>query len=796
MDLFTTMAGVTSLLESSVRLSGRTSAVIESWPKTPPLIYALHNELSDLIIILDNTRAATEVAIQDIEKEHTELLADLEQPLAEAKAVLTAIENLVADLLEARHARTRWRVLSDHGQTASLKDHLRDVRVMLHDCLLLHNMISLAQLDLKEMHGITRDDGQKSLVEMDTHKIKVETKREIMKGKQERPLSCDIALGLAMPFVERADHKKITATDVEDHKNSVAKVLERIDGQKISSADSTNVHSSKSPSSRGSRGDVAARNAGPVPAVVTSLQAGARALGAISPVSFVMQNRRRATCSPTCPCTCHPRPAQHLWFRSGLLGMLFIGYSGQPAKGPQCNSISCLEQGRTSLEVKYVFPGWFVYYAISATFSRTIQGSPRFELVFKRRIDFFPGTIMLAVKTDDLEALKLCIKLDPDSINCVVPGTGWGPLHIAIELGFIKSTRFLLQQGSDLDQVDDYGRSAGCFFISNLLSGRYEGEMLRQFSDLISTTKYMEDLELSFLGKVVVGICQGDIHKVAKTLTKEELDHKDAIFQMTAVHWAAVRQDDTSLRALLDAGAAPDLDNLTGVRPLSLCLKKGENPAAISCFEALASYGADMNYRDPVIGWQPLHWTCRTNCIQVAKRLVAAGTDVNSRALKPGVNDTPAAALAAWWGSFDVLKFLVDNGADIEADNGVGHTSLVAALLQNQHACLSFLLESGADYLLPELPGENMLHLVAQLGDAETMGIFAAARMRGLDITERNKAGLTPREIFLRRPSTTKVHKIAFEELLGSVETLVEGEDGSADEDEDLFFDAQESKCK
>lgn len=656
-------------------------------------------------------------------------------------------------------------------------------------------MISQAQLDLKEIHGLTKDKDQKSLAKLDTSKVKVETKREILKEREVRPSSRDLALSLALPFVERADPKNIATADAEDQKTSVAKVLENIDGQKMAFAhDIADLQPSKSSHGRSGVVKAASKSLAPIPAVATSLQAGARALGAMSPVTFVMQSRRRATCSPTCPCVCHSRPAQHLWFRSGLLGMLFIGYSGQPAKGPQCSSIDCREQGRTSLEVKYVFPGWFVYYAISATFSKTIQGSPRFELVFKRRIDFFPGTIMLAVKTDDLEAMKMCLKLDPDAINCVVPGTGWGPLHIAIELGYIRSTRFLLQQGSDLDQVDDYGRSAGGSFIFNLLSGRYEGEMLRQFSELISTSKYLEDLELSHLSKVVVGICQGDIQKLVKTLTKEELDHKDAIFQMTAVHWAAVRQDATTLRALLDAGASPDLDNLTGVRPLSFCLKKGENPAAISCFEALASYGADLNYRDPVIGWQPLHWTCRTNCVQIARRLVAAGTDVNSRALKPGVNDTPASALAAWWGSFDVLKFLVDNGADIEADNGVGHTSLVAGLLQNQHACLRFLLEKGADYLLPELQGENILHLVAELGDAETMHIFSAIRMRGLDIVGRNKMGLTPREIFMRRPATNKVHQTAFEELLASVEASDEGEDGLSDDDNDLFFDAEEIK--
>ncbi|KAJ0110049.1 hypothetical protein J7T55_014852 [Diaporthe amygdali] len=777
MDFRANMASVTSAMESGMSLCGKTNAVIESWNDTPPLMYALHNELSDLVIVLDNVQAVSESTISGHSREHAELFADLERPLAEACRLLTTVEVLVAELLEARDARTRCRVLSKIGHTTSLKDRLRDT-----------------QLDLKEIHGITKERNQKSLMELDTHKIKVETKQEILKERHDRPSSRELALGLALPFVERGNHKHMTATDMEDQKNSVAKVLERIDGHRIGFDNSTVVQPAESSSPRKRQGNAVTKNVAPAPAVATSLHAGAKALGAISPVSFVMQSRRKATCSSACPCACHSRPAQHIWFRSGLLGMLFIGYSGQPAKGPQCNSINCLEQGRTSLEVKYVFPGWFVYYAISATFSKTVQGSPRFELVFKRRIDFFPGTIMLAVKTDDLEALKLCLKLDPDAINCVVPGSGWGPLHIAIELGFIKSTRFLLQQGSDLDQVDDYGRSAGGSFILNLLSGRYNAEQLRQFSELISTSKYLDDLELSHLSKVVVGICQGDIHKLVRTLTKEELDHKDAIFQMTAVHWAAVRQDDTTLRALLDAGAAPDLNNLTGVRPLSLCLKKGENPDAISCFEALASYGADLNHRDPVIGWQPIHWTCRTNCVQVAKRLVAAGTDVDSRALKPGVNDTPAAALAAWWGSFDVLKFLVDNGADIEADNGVGHTSLVAALLQNQHSCLRFLLERGANYLLPELPGENILHLVAQLGDAETMSIFSAVGMRGVDVDERNKSGLTPREIFMRKPATDKIQENAFEELLRSVETLRGSEDDLLEEDEDLFFDAEESK--
>lgn len=131
------MAGVTSVLDSSMSLSARTNAVIESWHHAPPLMYALHNEISDLVVVLDSTSAATEV---DTSREHLKLLDDLEKPLAEALRLLGAVESLVMELLEARDGRTRGRVLSKNGQTETFKDRLRDVRTALYDCLLLHNV--------------------------------------------------------------------------------------------------------------------------------------------------------------------------------------------------------------------------------------------------------------------------------------------------------------------------------------------------------------------------------------------------------------------------------------------------------------------------------------------------------------------------------------------------------------------------------------------------------------------------------------------------------------------------------
>lgn len=100
-------------------------------------MYALHNEISDLVVVLDNTSAAMEV---DTSRKHSKLLDDLEKPLAEVRRLLAEVQSLVTELLETRDGRTRGKVLSRHGKMASFKDGLRDLRIALHDCLLLHNV--------------------------------------------------------------------------------------------------------------------------------------------------------------------------------------------------------------------------------------------------------------------------------------------------------------------------------------------------------------------------------------------------------------------------------------------------------------------------------------------------------------------------------------------------------------------------------------------------------------------------------------------------------------------------------
>jgi ankyrin repeat protein len=531
--------------------------------------------------------------------------------------------------------------------------------------------------------------------------------------------------------------------------------------------------------------------------ILSGIQQGVKILGTVTSVSFVMRNRRRSACLPSCTCNCHSRTAQELRLQSGLFGALFIGYSGQPAAGQHCTSASCIEKVISSLEVTYIFPTWFLTYGASVAFSRTLHG-PRLHVVLRKRVGFTPGNILNAVKGDDVAGIKLHLDVDPDAINCILSCSGWSLLHLAVDLGLSKAMRFLLQRGCDLDRVDDFGRSAGAAFVYNVLSGRYKPEVLHQFDELIPMSKYVDDFELTFLSKVVLGICHGDLSEIlASSAGMLDLDRPDAAFGMTPMHWAVMRQDVTIVRQLLDAGARLDLENTVGVRALFYSVGADQSEAGIQCFDALIEAGADPSHPDK-FGWTIFHRACRFNCLITVKSMIAGGVDPNMHASKGGINNGPAVFIAAWWGAADVLRYLVECGADINAADRYGTTAFTAAIETNRHACLRLLLDRGADYILPDASDEYRIpHLIALVADAETLEILTEHGMQGLDFRERNKAGFTAVELFQKRRGVSEGVIEAFGKLLESVESGGGRETAfkkaEAVHVEEVFFDAVET---
>jgi len=89
----------------------------------------------------------------------------------------------------------------------------------------------------------------------------------------------------------------------------------------------------------------------------------------------------------------------------------------------------------------------------------------------------------------------------------------------------------------------------------------------------------------------------------------------------------------------------------------------------------------------------------------------------------------PAMALAAFLGHFDVARYLVKNGADVNAisTNGTGYNALTAAVTSGHTEIVKWLLESGADANHKYGPGYTPLIAAAANGGLDIVKLLLAS---------------------------------------------------------------------
>jgi ankyrin repeat protein len=99
------------------------------------------------------------------------------------------------------------------------------------------------------------------------------------------------------------------------------------------------------------------------------------------------------------------------------------------------------------------------------------------------------------------------------------------------------------------------------------------------------------------------------------------------------------------------------------------------------------------------------------------------------------VNATPSPLiLAARFGEVDIMRLLLDAGADIDALDGNGESAFHAVVCKNHVAALKLLYERGARVSVVSCNGESLLKVVSHYGD-DRMSVFlldAGAPLDGL----------------------------------------------------------------
>jgi len=91
--------------------------------------------------------------------------------------------------------------------------------------------------------------------------------------------------------------------------------------------------------------------------------------------------------------------------------------------------------------------------------------------------------------------------------------------------------------------------------------------------------------------------------------------------------------------------------------------------------------------------------------------------------------------------SIDVVKFLHECGADIDAVDGLSRTVLHLATKDGNNAVARYALESGCNAEALDVGGRNVLHYAAGVGNEEVLNLGIAA---GLDVNQLDRDGKTP----------------------------------------------------
>ena len=200
-------------------------------------------------------------------------------------------------------------------------------------------------------------------------------------------------------------------------------------------------------------------------------------------------------------------------------------------------------------------------------------------------------------------------------------------------------------------------------------------------------------------------------------------------------HAASMSPHASVVLALISAGMDPNSTTVNGLSPLHAAA--WSNPVK-EVVRVLIGSGAYVHAPD-TNGNTPLHAAAYNNTFEVVTTLLNAGAGV-MMSNADGLTPLHAAALNAK--DFRVIAALVDWGADIEARDALGRTSLLRAVTNNDGDIVTALIEVGANVNSVDRDGNTALHH-GILGNREVPLILKLLGA-GSDVNAQNERGKTP----------------------------------------------------
>ncbi|XP_078041945.1 transient receptor potential channel pyrexia-like [Augochlora pura] len=153
--------------------------------------------------------------------------------------------------------------------------------------------------------------------------------------------------------------------------------------------------------------------------------------------------------------------------------------------------------------------------------------------------------------------------------------------------------------------------------------------------------------------------------------------------------WCCYRGMAHLLPKLEQIGASPDYAvPCTGMNAVLAASLSGN----VTCIEHLIKQGADVNCRNPINCYTPLHFAIHRNSADAARVLLDNGAKPTTCLYQEIVEPVLHSAIRA--GAVEIVKLLLDRGASVVEKNHMGETPLHVACFVQSIECVELLLDS------------------------------------------------------------------------------------------------------
>lgn len=209
----------------------------------------------------------------------------------------------------------------------------------------------------------------------------------------------------------------------------------------------------------------------------------------------------------------------------------------------------------------------------------------------------------------------------------------------------------------------------------------------------------------------------------------EDRGHKDT----TPLMEAANSGHSDIVKLLIERKASINAQTNQGNTPLILAAANGHT----ECVRLLLEGGARTEEHNES-GHTALMEAASNGHVDVAKLLISKGASINTHSHE---FKESALTLACYKGQLEMVKFLLEAGADQEHKTEEMHTALMEASMDGHVEVARLLLDSGAQVTMPADSFESPLTLAACGGHVELAMLLLE---RGANIEEVNDEGYTP----------------------------------------------------